>query len=63
MENYVNSQEMLCNKIYAHPRIGFFTIAGSGDKQNKKTNIFSNSTSIKLSFALGHGIFHGIGTP
>ena len=34
----------------------FFTIAGSGDEQNKKTNMFPNSTSLKLSFALCHGI-------
>ena len=35
-----------------------FTINGSGNEQNlkKKTNIFSNSTSLKLSFALCNGI-------
>ena len=27
--------------------------------KKKKTIIFSNPTSLRLSFALGHGIFHG----
>ena len=47
---------MLCNKIYENPRKKFFTIAGSGDEQNQKANIFSNSTSLKLSLALCHRI-------
>ena len=34
MENYVNSYEMLCNKISENPRKVFFTIARSGDEQN-----------------------------
>ena len=58
MENDVNSSEMLCNKISERPR-KVFTIARSGDEQNLKTNIFSNPTSLKLSFEPGHGMFHG----
>ena len=47
---------MLCKKISENPQKGFLTIAGSGDEQNQKINIFLNSTSLKLSFALCHGI-------
>ena len=50
---------MLCNKISENPRKVFFTIARSGDEQNFKTNIFSNPTSLTLSFAPGHRMFHG----
>ena len=41
MENDVNSKEMLYNKISENPRKGFFTIAGSGDEQDQKMNVFS----------------------
>ena len=50
MENDVNSYEMLCDKISKNPQKVFFTIAGSGDKQNQKTNIFSNSASLDQAF-------------
>ena len=50
---------MLCNKT-ENPRKVFFTIARSGMNKIKKTNIFSSPTSLKISFAPGHGMFHGI---
>ena len=56
MENDVYSYDMSSNKISQNPRKVIFTIAGSGDEQVQKTNIFFNSTSLKLSFALCHGI-------
>ena len=38
-----------------NPRTGFLQSPDRGMNKNKKTNIFSNSTSLKLSFALCHG--------
>ena len=59
MENDVNSKEILCNKISVNPRKGFLQSLDRGMNKIKKTNIFSNPTSLKLSFAPGHGMFHG----
>ena len=56
MENDVNSKEMLCSS--ENPRKGFYN-RWIGGEQNKNNNIFSNPTPLKLSFALGHGIFYG----
>ena len=57
MENDVNSQEMLCNKISEHPRKVFFTIAGSADKQNKQKFFFRTLHHSSLNpLALCHGI-------
>ena len=53
MENCVNSQKILCIKIYENPRKGFFIIAGSRVDQNKK-NIYIFELYITLSFALCH---------
>ena len=46
---------MMRNKISEIREKLFFTIARSEDEQNQKTNIFSNPTSLKLSFVPGHG--------
>ena len=60
MKNDVNSQEMLWNKISENPRKGFLQLLARGmNKIKKKKNIFSNPTPLKLSFAPGHGMFHG----
>ena len=59
MKNVVNSYEMLCNKISENPRKGFVQLLARGMNKILKNNIFSNPTSLKLSFAPGHGMFHG----
>ena len=50
---------MGCNKLANNPRKGFLQLPDRGMNKIKKTNIFCNPTSLKLSFALGHGIFRG----
>ena len=49
---------MLFNKISENPRKGFLKLLVQRMNKIKETNIFSNPTSLKLSFAPGHGIFH-----
>ena len=50
---------MLCNKISENPRKGFLQLLARGMNKIKKRNIFSNPTSLELSFPPGHGMFHG----
>ena len=55
MENDVHSSEILCSKISENPLKGFLQLL---DRMKKKIYIFSNTKSLKPSFALGHGIVH-----
>ena len=49
-ENHVNSYEILCNKISENQRKDCLQSLYRGMKKKKKNNnIFSNSTSLKLS--------------
>ena len=57
-EKWCKFTRMLCNKISENPRKGFLQLLARGMNKIKKTNIFSNPTSLKLSFAPGHGMFH-----
>ena len=50
------SQKNLRNKISENPLKGFLQSLDRGMNKIKKKNIFSNSTSLKLSFALCQGI-------
>ena len=59
MENDVNLKEILFIKISENPRKGFLQSLDREINKIKKTHIFFNPTSLKLSFALGHRIFHG----
>ena len=54
---------MLCNKIFENPRKGFLQLLDRGKNKVKKRIYFQPPTSLKLSFALGHGIFRFPGTP
>ena len=50
----------MCNKISENPRKGFLQLLawGIAEQKKKKTNIFSNPSTLKLSFVPGHGMFH-----
>ena len=55
MEKWCKFIKKCCLIKFQKIRARVFTIAGLGDEQNQKTNMFSNS-SLMLSFALCHGI-------
>ena len=60
MENYVNSKELLSNKISENPRKGFFTeLLDRGMNKIKKRIDFRTLRHFELTFAPSHGRFHG----